>query len=153
MNVNYSPTMPASNIKAGSKMILNYLIKELTDEEIKALWEKSEQYNNDEPSTQFINDHKYSYYSISIGCGQWNYGGIVNAIIRDKYKNDEMEAITNNVTNIVSEFFRVLVTDGIISATKYLAQTFNASDTESFMQMQSWRVIAKQEAKKVLNIN
>ena len=109
MNVNYSPTMPASNIKAGSKMILNYLIKELTDEEIKALWEKSEQYNNDEPSTQFINDHKYSYYSISIGCGQWNYGGIVNAIIRDKYKNDEMEAITNNVTNIVSNSFHFII--------------------------------------------
>ena len=65
---------------------------------------------------------------------------------------DEMEAITNNMNAVVSEFLATLVSDGIISATKYLMENMDAEKMKQFKEMQEWRVFAKSEAKKVFKL-
>lgn len=123
-------------------------MRELSEKELKELWEKET--NKDGVSyDSFARQHKYAYNSVSIGMGRWNYQGIVEAIIRDKYTADEMEAITNNMNAITGEFFNVLVTDGIIKATKYLVDSINSENTANFTEMQAWRAMAKRTAKEI----
>ena len=104
------------------------------------------------PDDAFIKEHKWMYNVVRVPMGQWNYGGIVNAIVRDKYASDEMESITNNMNVIVAEFFEHLVADGILSATKYLMGSINTENTENFAAMQKWRSMAKAEARQVLKM-
>jgi nitrogenase subunit NifH len=81
---------------------------------------------------------------------QWTRDGIINAIIRDKYRQDEMEAITNNMAAINAVFMQTLVTDGIIAATKYLKDSINDDNTARFKEMQEWRKMAKEIAGSII---
>ena len=123
---------------------------ELSDDEINELWNKEE--SHEAPYEYFAREHKYSYNTLTVGIGRWNYKGLVEAIIRDKYSSDEMEAITNNMNAIVGEFFNVLVTEGIIGATKYLLESIQNENSENFKQMQQWRALAKKEARSLLKM-
>lgn len=145
----YSSEVPAKVEQIRNGYRLSYLIHESSEAEILEEWKMTPGYEDGkaEPDQWFIDEHKYCYYTVDVPMGQWNYGGIVSAIIRDKYKVDEMESITNNVTAVVSEFFEHLVLDGIISATKFLSESFKEIDTADFKKMQEWRVMAKQEAR------
>ena len=100
----------------------------------------------------FAREHKYSYNSLSIGNGRWGYSGIVEAIIRDKYSADQMEAITNNMAAINAVFMQTLVSGGIVEAIKFLRESADAADAETFREMQEWRALAKKEAKEVLKL-
>jgi hypothetical protein len=82
--------------------------------------------------------------------GQWSRDGIINAIIRDKYRIDEMEAITNNMAAINAVFMQTLVTDGIVAATKYLKDSINDANTARFKEMQEWRAMAKKVASEII---
>ena len=82
--------------------------------------------------------------------GQWKYDGVVNAIIRDKYRSDEMEAITNNMAAVNAVFLQTLVTEGIIEATKYLKDSVNEINSTQFKEMQEWRAMAKKVAKSII---
>jgi hypothetical protein len=81
--------------------------------------------------------------------GQWSYGGVVNAIIRDKYRVDEMESITNNMAAINALFMQTLVSEGIVGAIQYLRDSYDKDNAEIFKQMQEWRAMAKKEAKSI----
>ena len=83
---------------------------------------------------------------------QWSYGGIVNAIVREKYSIDEMEAITNNMAAINAVFMQTLVSGGIVEAIRYLKESADSDDTAAFKAMQEWRALAKREAKSVLKL-
>lgn len=148
MEIKYSSEVPNKVERNGVRRTLNYNVRETTQEEIQELW--GIQGNEGTPDNGFILSHKYAYNSVSIGMGRWNYQGIVEAIIRDKYTADEMEAITNNMNAITGEFFNVLVTDGILSATKYLLDNINNENAKNFKAMQEWRVLAKRIAKEII---
>lgn len=152
MEINYSSTYPDRMVRDGLKRIINYDIRELSSEEIKNLWD-IEHPEGGEPDNGFIHEHKYSYKSTKVGRTRWNYSGIVEAIVRDKYTSDQMEAITNNMNVIVAEFFNVLITGGILSATKYLVESIHDENSANFKAMQEWRALAKKEAREVLNMN
>ena len=71
-------------------------------------------------------DNGYSYEYVVIKLGNWNYSGIVSAIVRSRYSQDDVEAII-----------------------------LNAGDKEHMTQyeeLQEWRKFAKQLAKSVLCI-
>lgn len=123
-------------------------MRELGDSELKELWDK--ELNKEDMSYEvFAREHKYSYNSLSIGNGRWGYSGIVEAIIRDKYSADQMEAITNNMAAINALFMQTLVTEGIVGAIQYLRDSYDKDNAEIFKQMQEWRHMAKQEAKSI----
>lgn len=127
---------------------MNYNVRELSDEEIKELWEREPQEGT--PYDYFAKEHKYAYNSVTMGSARWSYSDIVEAIIREKYTSDQMEAITNNMNVVVAEFFNVLVTDGIMDAIKYLVGSINDDNTANFKDMQEWRNLAKREARSVI---
>jgi hypothetical protein len=147
MEIKYSSEVPSKVERNGVRRTLNYNVRETTQEEIQELWER--QGNEGTPDNGFILSYKYAYNTVSIGGARWNYQGIVEAIIRDKYTADEMEAITNNMNAITGEFFNVLVTDGIIKATKYLVDSINSENTANFTEMQAWRAMDKRTAKEI----
>lgn len=134
-----------------TRRTLNYNIHELSESEIKALWDKE---NKDDTMSyeSFAKTHKYSYNSLTMGAARWNYNGIVEAIIREKYTNDQMEAITNNVNVVVAEFFNTLVTDGLTDSIKYLVSSVKSENMSNFREMQEWRALAKRESRSVLGI-
>ena len=151
METKYSSEIPEKVTRKGTRRTLNYNVRELSDEEIKELWEREPQEGT--PYDYFAKEHKYAYNSVTMGSARWSYSDIVEAIIREKYTNDQMEAITNNMNAIVAEFFNVLVAGGILSATKYLVESINDENSANFKAMQEWRALAKKEAREVLNMN
>lgn len=155
MEKKYSKDLPTKVERNGSKFILNYNVKETTGEEILLLWQEFNigiEDASETPDDFFKEEHKYNYNQVSVPMGKWNYSELVSAIIRDKYREDEMEAITNNMNAVVSEFLATLVSDGIISATKYLMENIDAEKMKQFKEMQEWRVFAKKEAKSVFKM-
>lgn len=154
MEKKYSREIPIKVEREKRGYTLNYHIKETSDEEVLDLWLSSgrSETEGDVPTDDFKQDHKYVYHSIYVGMGQWKYDGVVEAIIRDKYTIDQMEAITNNMNVIVGEFFNQLVTGGIIQATKYLVGSIHDANTANFKEMQEWRAMAKSEAREVFKI-
>ena len=78
-------------------------------------------------------ENAYSYYSVSVKVGQWDYSGIVNAIVSAEYPADRMQAVQNNYLMAKRE-------DG-------------ADAIEEFMEMQEWRAMAKATAHEVLGDN
>lgn len=151
MENNYSNEQPTrvERIKNGYR--LNYNIRETTEEELLNLWQSSSrsEEESDIPTDDFKKENKYVYHSINVPMGQWSYGSVVNAIIRDKYRVDEMESITNNMAAINALFMQTLVTEGIVGAIQYLRDSYDKDNAEIFKQMQEWRAMAKNEAKSI----
>jgi hypothetical protein len=151
MEVKYSNEVPVSVERHGTRRTLNYNVRELGESELKELWDK--ELNKEDMSYEvFAREHKYSYNSLSIGNGRWGYSGIVEAIIRDRYSADQMEAITNNMAAINAVFMQTLVSGGIVEAIKFLRESADAADTETFREMQEWRAMAKREARDILKM-
>ena len=151
MEKKYSSQVPEKVERYASYRVLNYNIRETTEAEILEQWKYSSE-EGESPSEDFVERHKYVYYTLSIPTTKWSYGGIVNAIIREKYTIDEMEAITNNMAAINAVFMQTLVSGGIVEAVKYLRESADSDDTEAFKTMQEWRALAKREAKEVLGL-
>ena len=139
----------------GGKFVLNYHLQETTEEEILSLWESEhsgmeEDYG--QPDDYFKEEHKYNFNQVIVPMGKWKYDEVVSAIIRDKYREDEMEAITNNLAAVNAMFFQTLVSDGIVDAIKLLKDSYKSDDTERFKEMQEWRALAKKEAREIFKI-
>ena len=155
METRFSSEYPEKLGEARNGFELRYNVKETPMDEIVREWESQRggmEGEGSSPDDAFVKEHKWMYNVVRVPMGQWNYGGIVNAIVRDKYASDEMESITNNMNVIVAEFFEHLVADGILSATKYLMGSINTENTENFAAMQKWRSMAKAEARQVLKM-
>lgn len=149
----YSNERPKEIENTSPKVTLNYNIYEVGDEELQSIWNEMTKDSPDMPLTPdegFKDMHKYAYYQVLIPMGQWTRDGIVNAIIRDKYRIDEMEAITNNMAAINAVFMQTLVTEGIVAATKYLKDSINDANTARFKEMQEWRAMAKKVASEII---
>lgn len=151
MEIKYSSVLPENVTREGTRRTLNYNVRELSENELKELWEK-ETNKEDMSYDSFARQHKYAYHSLSIGNGRWGYSGVVEAIIRDKYSADQMEAITNNMAAINAVFMQTLVSGGIVEAIKFLRESADAMDAETFKEMQEWRAMAKKEAKKIFGV-
>jgi hypothetical protein len=155
MEKKYSREIPNKVERMGGKFILNYHLQETTEEEILSLWE-SEHYGMEEdygqPDDYFKEEHKYNFNQVIVPMGKWKYDEVVSAIIRDKYREDEMEAITNNLAAVNAMFFQTLVSDCIVEAIKFLKDNANSEDTERFKEMQEWRVLAKKEAREIFKV-
>ena len=151
MEIKYDSHTPQPYIYTIPKVTLNFNVKTTESDVILNLWKV---YRTDdmplEPEEWFVRDHKYTYNQLFIPIGQWTRDGIVNAIIRDKYRIDEMEAITNNMAAITAVFMQTLVSDGIIAATKYLKESINDDNTKRFKEMQEWRAMAKKVASEII---
>lgn len=150
MEIKYSSEVPPRIEGGGVKRTLNYNIRELTESELLELWER-ETNREDMNYESWKIEHKYAYNSVTIGNARWTYSGVVEAIIREKYSIDEMEAITNNMAAINAVFMQTLVTDGIVGAIKYLKDSADSEDANTFKEMQEWRQLAKNEAKEIFN--
>lgn len=150
MEIKYSREVPSRIEGGGVKRTLNYNIRELTESELNELWER-ESNREDMNYESWKIEHKYAYNSVTIGNARWTYSGVVEAIIREKYSIDEMEAITNNMAAINAVFMQTLVTDGIVGAIKYLKDSADSEDANTFKEMQEWRQLAKNEAKEIFN--
>ena len=153
MEKKFASEVPVQVERNGSIRVLNYGAREATEAEITEAWKgasMSEQ--GDVPMDDFVRSHKYVYYSVRVPMAQWNYGGIINAIVRDKYRTDEMEAINNNMAAINAVFMQTLVTGGLVEAIKFLRESADAVETETFREMQEWRALAKREARNVLKM-
>lgn len=150
----YSNEIPKQVVSLPPKRTLTYGVHELDEAEMQRHWEEVREYALEElpltPDEKFRENNKYAYYQVDIPMGQWTYDGIVNAIIRDKYSVDAMEAITNNMAAVTSVFLETLVTDGIISATKYLVDSIDPERTQAFKEMQEWRAMAKKIASEII---
>jgi hypothetical protein len=151
----YSKEVPVKVEKIRNWYSFNFNIKETTEEEILSLWE-SEHYGMEEdygqPDDYFKEEHKYNYNQVSVPMGKWKYDEVVSAIIRDKYREDEMEAITNNLAAVNAMFFQTLVSEGIVGAIQYLRDSYKGDDTERFKEMQEWRALAKKEAREIFKV-
>lgn len=153
MGKKYSAEVPQQIINTAPKGILNHGVYEVSEEEMKQLWDEQRGSMEDvpkEPDEWFRTEHKYGYYATEVPMGQWSRDGVVNAIIRDKYRIDEMEAITNNMAAINAVFMQTLVTEGIVAATKYLKESINDANTARFKEMQEWRAMAKKVASEII---
>jgi hypothetical protein len=148
MEIKYSREIPITTERNGVRRTLNYNVRELSESEINELWEKEIQ-KDDMSYEAFAKEHKYAYYTLTMGNARWDYNGIVEAIIREKYSIDQMEAITNNMNASVGSFFNVLVSDGIVGAIKYLKDSADEDNTVAFREMQEWRAKAKVWAREV----
>ena len=155
MENKYSREMPVKVESAKNGFVLNYNVREVSEVELLELWQNSSRAEQEGavPATDFVSEHKYVYHPLRIPMGQWKYDGVVNAIIRDKYRTDEMEAITNNMAAINAVFMQTLVSGGIVEAIKFLRESADAADTETFREMQEWRAMAKKEAKEVFRMS
>lgn len=152
MEIKYSNEIPPRTEGGGVKRTLNYNIRELTESELQDLWERET--NREEMNYEaWKKEHRYAYSSVTIGNARWTYSGVVEAIIREKYTIDEMEAITNNMAAVNAVFLQTLVSEGIIEATKYLKSSIDDDNSTIFKEMQEWRAMAKREAKEVFNTN
>lgn len=156
MGKKYSKDLPNKVERMGGKFVLSYHLQETTEEEILSLWE-SEHYGMEEdygqPDDYFKEEHKYNFNQVIVPMGKWKYDEVVSAIIRDKYREDEMEAITNNLAAVNAMFFQTLVSEGIVGAIQYLRDSYKSADTERFKEMQEWRALAKREAQSIFNAN
>lgn len=152
MEKKYSREIPIKVERVKRGFNLHYNIKESTEEDILQAWKEERFTEEGEPDESFRLEHKYVYNVVYIPMGQWKYDGVVNAIIREKYRADEMEAITNNMNVVVSQFFAELVSEGIIKATAHLVETMKEVSQDTFKEMQEWRALAKREAKEVFNV-
>ena len=92
----------------------------------------------------------WKWLSIPLPIGPIKYGDVVAGIVRSKYTQDEMEAITNNMAAINAVFMQTLVTDGVIAATKYLKDSIDNDKSKQFKEMQEWRNMAKELAKSIV---
>ena len=156
MEKKYSKDLPTKVERNGSKFILNYNVKETTGEEFILLWQEFNigiEDASETPDDYFKEEHKYNYNQVIVPMGKWKYDEVVSAIIRDKYREDEMEAITNNLAAVNAMFFQTFVSEGIVEAIQYLRDSYKSDDTERFKEMQEWRALAKKEAKSIFNGN
>jgi hypothetical protein len=154
MDKKYSADIPQAIINTAPKGVLNYGVYKVSDEELLQLWQEQRGEQEDQPEIPdewFREEHKYGYYAVEIPMAQWTRDGVINAIIRDKYRIDEMEAITNNMAAVNAVFMQTLVTDGIIAATKYLKDSINDANTARFKEMQEWRAMAKKIASEIFD--
>lgn len=142
--------MPVRTERNGVRRTLNYNVRELEESELLDLWER-ETNREDLNYKAFAKEHKYAYSSVTIGNARWSYNGVVEAIIREKYTIDEMEAITNNMAAVNAVFLQTLVSDGIVEATKYLKSSIDDDNSSIFKEMQEWRAMAKREAKELFS--
>jgi hypothetical protein len=154
MENKYSSERPVKVERVKRGYTLNYNVKETSEEELLDLWLSSgrSETEGEQPTDDFKRENKYVYNSVYVAMGQWKYDGLVNAIIRDKYREDEMEAITNNLAAVNAMFFQTLVSEGIVEAIQYLRDSYKSDDTERFKEMQEWRHMAKQEAKTIFKL-
>ena len=146
----YSMVMPEKVSEAFNGYKVCYDVRETSESELAELWASSGR--EGDMTSDFAHENRYGYYSVVVKMGQWRYDGVVNAIIRDKYRSDEMEAITNNMAAVNAVFMQTLVTDGIVEAIKYLKESADSDDTADFKAMQEWRELAKREAKMVFGL-
>ena len=153
MEKKFASSVPEKVERNGSIRVLNYNVREATEAEVLEAWKSgSELEQGDVPTDDFVSRHKYVYYSVRVPMAQWNYGGVVKAVVRDRYQVDEMEAITNNMAAFNAVFMQTLVKSGIVEAIKFLRESADAMDAETFREMQEWRAMAKKEAKMIFGV-
>lgn len=103
-----------------------------------------------EKSTDENGTEQWRWLRVTLPVGRIKYADIVAGVVRGKYTQDDMEAITNNMAAVNAMFMQVLVTDGIIAATKYLKDSIDEENSTQFREMQEWRVTAKKVASEVI---
>ena len=93
---------------------------------------------------------QWRWLQVTLPVGRIKYADVVAGVIRSKYTQDDMEAITNNMAAVNAVFMQTLVTEGILEATKYLKESIDDDNTARFKEMQEWRALAKKVASEVI---
>ena len=104
-------------------------------------------------------EFRYSYCSVSVKFGKWDYDGIVNALISAEYPNDRMQAVLDNYLQEtdLSKLIGLLSTaQNFNKLRKQMEDLLAERDQDivrEYEKMQEWRAMAKRVAKDVLNVN
>lgn len=103
-----------------------------------------------EKSTDENGTEQWRWLRVPLPVGRIKYADIVAGVVRGKYTQDDMEAITNNMAAVNAVFMQTLVTEGILEATRYLKESIDDDNTARFKEMQEWRTKAKKVASEVI---
>ena len=101
-------------------------------------------------------EFKYSYYSVSVRFGQWDYSGIVNAIVSAEYSSARMQAVTNNYhqeTDLATLIDLLRTTQNFNKLRSAMGDWLSSRDQDivaEYTAMQEWRAMAKATAREVL---
>ena len=104
-------------------------------------------------------NHKYSYYSVTVKIGNWSYDSIVNAIVTAEYPNDRMQAVLDNYlqeTDLSKLIGLISTAQNFNKLRKQMEDWLAERDQDivrEYEKMQEWRAMAKRVAKVVLNVN
>ena len=104
---------------------LNYEVNTTSMEEIEELAREE----GVEVTPDYIENHKYNYYSVTMPPGEKGRSAEINAIITDRYPLDKMEAVINN----------------------YLLDPTDEDAKVAFNEMQEFRKSAKEFADSIVN--
>ena len=81
--------------------------------------------------------------TVELETGVWNYGAIVSALVRAKYSADDIEAITNNNSALLTMPSAVSSAESEEDREEKLAE---------FRKMQEWRSKCKERARELISI-
>ena len=105
------------------------------------------------------NDNRFSFYSVKIRVGDWNYSGIVNSIVAAEYPADRLQAITNNYmqeTDLAKLIDLLRTTQNFNKLRSAMANWLSSRDeniVKEYDAMQEWRNLAKATAHEILGDN
>ena len=103
-------------------------------------------------------ENRFSFYSVKVKVGQWDYSGIVNAIVTADYPADRMQGIMNNYhqeTDLATLIDLLRTTQNFNKLRSAMAEWLSSRDKDivaEYETMQQWRAMAKEVAKEILDL-
>ena len=103
-------------------------------------------------------ENRFSFYSVKVKVGQWDYSGIVNAIVSAEYPTERMQAIMNNYhqeTDLATLIDLLRTTQNFNKLRSAMAEWLSSRDKDivaEYETMQQWRAMAKEVAKEILDL-
>ena len=103
-------------------------------------------------------ENRFSFYSVKVKVGDWDYSGIVNAIVSAEYPAERMQAIMNNYhqeTDLAKLIDLLRTTQNFNKLRSAMNDWLSSRDQDivkEYETMQEWRKMAKDTAREILKL-
>jgi hypothetical protein len=103
-------------------------------------------------------ENRFSFYSVKVKVGDWDYSGIVNAIVSAEYPAEMMQAIMNNYhqeTDLAKLIDLLRTTQNFNKLRSAMNDWLSSRDQDivkEYETMQEWRKMAKDTAREILKL-
>ena len=103
-------------------------------------------------------ENRFSFYSVKVKVGDWDYSGIVNAIVTAEYPAEMMQAIMNNYhqeTDLAKLIDLLRTTQNFNKLRSAMNDWLSRRDQDivkEYEEMQAWRKMAKETAREVFKL-